>query len=341
MGNWLTNKGAIQMKTIDLSIDQLTALGYDVGEDSDQPGKFLWSRGGDGSDISFDTMEGAIQDASKDALRRGPDEISLCANCEAAHWTDELDEIRDLSQRLAPGGTTPSGQCTHCGALAYPVRNDDPELIAYRVILTDGADTMHQVVFDCKAMDDTQASQKALKAFPAGDIQSILPSGVGHLNKSTIYSPSEGRANGGRGYWNNLLGWVEQDLAKQFTETEKLAMDSLPASRGRDARWVEVDYANEVLRLKTAIEQHLARLRTIAQDPVSIQYTDKIDIEVASEFGDRIIVGRAGWGSTVVNYTDEGLILDVYADGRLDSIHTASIGSDELAAETEEEHHAG
>jgi hypothetical protein len=47
-----------------------------------------------------------------------------CDNCEA-EWADaDLEPIADLSSRIDPGGTVPSGQCPGCGSLCYPALMD-------------------------------------------------------------------------------------------------------------------------------------------------------------------------------------------------------------------------
>src|SRR5437764_868308 len=44
---------------------------------------------------------------------------SVCDNCDSVWSEDELDKIRDLGQRVQPGGVMPSGDCPDCGALCY------------------------------------------------------------------------------------------------------------------------------------------------------------------------------------------------------------------------------
>lgn len=48
------------------------------------------------------------------------DTRSACGNCA---WVGVpkigLEEIRDLNERLDPGGVVPSGECPKCGALCY------------------------------------------------------------------------------------------------------------------------------------------------------------------------------------------------------------------------------
>lgn len=43
-----------------------------------------------------------------------------CDNCNEVFEEGELDEIRKYSERVAPGGTVPSGQCPSCGCLCFP-----------------------------------------------------------------------------------------------------------------------------------------------------------------------------------------------------------------------------
>ena len=82
------------------------------------------------------------------------------------------------------------------------------------------------------------------------------------------------------------------------------------------------------------IQQDIAALRACAIDPMSIQLTDVIDIEIRpSSEDDRVLVGRKDWGYTVVNYTSEGLILDVFPAGVLtDPLVSASLPSTDLEA---------
>ncbi|MBU8840241.1 MULTISPECIES: hypothetical protein [Mycobacteriaceae] len=47
-------------------------------------------------------------------------EQACCDNCGHTCDAAELDPIRDLFERIEPGGTVPSGECPQCGALAYP-----------------------------------------------------------------------------------------------------------------------------------------------------------------------------------------------------------------------------
>ena len=79
------------------------------------------------------------------------------------------------------------------------------------------------------------------------------------------------------------------------------------------------------------IEADIALLRQACNEPISIKLSEKIDIEVrpANE-DDRVLVGRSDWGYTVVNYTTEGLILDVIAEGDIESLHMVNFHGRDL-----------
>lgn len=90
--------------------------------------------------------------------------------------------------------------------------------------------------------------------------------------------------------------------------------------------------AERVALLKSSIENAIAELRTLAVDPVEILCGQQLSIEVwPVSDGNRINVYRDGWGGTEVNYTSEGVIIDVYAggdDGPM--VHTATVFKEDL-----------
>jgi hypothetical protein len=49
------------------------------------------------------------------------DTKSRCQDCGECFVNDELNEIKDIFQRVAPGEPMPSGECPQCGALCQPV----------------------------------------------------------------------------------------------------------------------------------------------------------------------------------------------------------------------------
>ncbi|MEB3022938.1 MULTISPECIES: hypothetical protein [Mycolicibacter] len=47
-----------------------------------------------------------------------------CGNCALILGDEEqMNEIRDLEQRIDPGGVVPAGECPECGALMYVVES--------------------------------------------------------------------------------------------------------------------------------------------------------------------------------------------------------------------------
>ena len=91
-----------------------------------------------------------------------------------------------------------------------------------------------------------------------------------------------------------------------------------------------------VEKLRAQIEADIAYLRTVIDEPVSIKYGARVDFEVRPDNDDdRLLVGRFGWGFTTVNYTSEGLIVDVLGEGSLEPFLTSSIYAEDLEADWE------
>lgn len=87
----------------------------------------------------------------------------------------------------------------------------------------------------------------------------------------------------------------------------------------------------DVQAIVARIEADLVLLRQLSDEPTSIKLSEKIDFEVRpANDDDRVIVGCADRGYTVVNYTSEGLILDVIAEGEIEPTHTASFHASDL-----------
>lgn len=88
---------------------------------------------------------------------------------------------------------------------------------------------------------------------------------------------------------------------------------------------------NERDELVRVISQSIARLRQIADDPVPVPLWGAVDMEVRpQDDDDRVLVGRKDWGFTTVNYTHEGLIVDVVAEGAVGCLHTVCLESSDL-----------
>lgn len=47
-----------------------------------------------------------------------------CDNCLEEWTTDDLLPVKDLAQRVDPGGRMPAGECPDCGCLCYPLEDD-------------------------------------------------------------------------------------------------------------------------------------------------------------------------------------------------------------------------
>ena len=83
--------------------------------------------------------------------------------------------------------------------------------------------------------------------------------------------------------------------------------------------------------IASRIAADISLLRKVCIEPMSIKLSESIDIEVRPKSDDdRVVIGRSGWGYTVVNFTAVGLIMDVYAEGNIQPVHSTSIYSDEL-----------
>lgn len=103
---------------VHLTEEDLNAAGYQIGEDPDQPGMFYFRRDQDGSDISYESKEAAIQAASDDA--KAIYSLSECQNCGKIHSEENLVEIKDYHLRVSPGEPAPTGECPDCGCLCQP-----------------------------------------------------------------------------------------------------------------------------------------------------------------------------------------------------------------------------
>jgi hypothetical protein len=108
-------------------------------------------------------------------------------------------------------------------------------------------------------------------------------------------------------------------------------MSATPAQPSSPAPGYADYSAERRLALIARIEGDLALLRAVCIEPVSLKYTKEIDIEIRpAADDDRLLIGRAGRGYTVVNYTPDGLSLDVLAEHELDPVYSASLTAEDL-----------
>lgn len=84
---------------------------------------------------------------------------------------------------------------------------------------------------------------------------------------------------------------------------------------------------------RRTIEVGIAKLRAQLTEPVTVRYGRAVEIEIRPQSDDdRVLVYADGMGCTTVNYTDEGVILDVHAENPTEPepVHTASIYREDL-----------
>ena len=120
---------------------------------------------------------------------------------------------------------------------------------------------------------------------------------------------------------HHLLGHLPAGKAYRYG-------DHLPAERVGVYGEGVTDEEQDLIRV---ISESIARLREVISEPVSIPWAANLDIEVRPNLDDdRLVIGRKDWGHTVVNYTDEGVIVDVVAQGDTGSAHTACLYAEDL-----------
>lgn len=99
-----------------------------------------------------------------------------------------------------------------------------------------------------------------------------------------------------------------------------------------------VDFANPGQAERVALANaSVAAALAQADDPVSIVVSEEVDVELRGkeEKDHRVLVGRKGWGQTTVNYTHEGLIVDVYSEDDLEPVFSIALPSEDLEASAE------
>lgn len=106
------------------------------------------------------------------------------------------------------------------------------------------------------------------------------------------------------------------------------------AGKGEVAAELEATVQRDPATQQELIEE-ISRLVQVARnqaiEPFSVTVSEKLDVEIwPSALDDRVIVGREGWGYTGVRYTHEGVIVDTFAEGAIDSTQGYAVGCDEL-----------
>lgn len=89
---------------------------------------------------------------------------------------------------------------------------------------------------------------------------------------------------------------------------------------------------NAFEQLRLTVGEQIAQLRSMAEEPFLLPVSGGLDIELRPSNEDqRVSICKRGQGYTCVNYTNEGLILDVFPNEDLEPVHTASIYATDLA----------
>lgn len=93
----------------------------------------------------------------------------------------------------------------------------------------------------------------------------------------------------------------------------------------------------ETLNVKQLVDmadELFAVLRGKAEEPVVVHYSDDITLEVRpNDDDDRVLVSAEGRGDTVLNYTEDGLAIDVYAREELDAVMSTWICNSDLVGD--------
>lgn len=92
-------------------------------------------------------------------------------------------------------------------------------------------------------------------------------------------------------------------------------------------------------QLRAEVEAGLAELMRRADEPMAINYGPNVYMEVCpiKQYGERLAVCHREYGWTSVNYSSEGLILDVFGQHDLESRQSLAFDSAELTQDEEDE----
>jgi hypothetical protein len=86
------------------------------------------------------------------------------------------------------------------------------------------------------------------------------------------------------------------------------------------------------------IQEAIALLRMAEDEAFVIDISDRISIEIhPASHDDRVTVVHRAFGCTTVNYTYEGVIVDVYPEGSGELVHSIAIPAENLEYESPDE----
>lgn len=94
--------------------------------------------------------------------------------------------------------------------------------------------------------------------------------------------------------------------------------------------WTDERRSDKVKSLTKIIQDSLDEIRSISENPIGLTLSKDVELIIPPKCVGSVTIARHNWGQTNINYTHEGLILDVYAEDATESLHTTSIYSEDL-----------
>lgn len=82
------------------------------------------------------------------------------------------------------------------------------------------------------------------------------------------------------------------------------------------------------------IESLINKLRSEKEQPFAIRLSNEIIVELSPfNYDERVVVEHKTMGSTTVNYTEEGVVVDIYDVDAIDPVQSIAIHRDDLELE--------
>lgn len=141
------------------------------------------------------------------------------------------------------------------------------------------------------------------------------------------------------GVWCQAGRWQADDATDQVEgEITHWMPYSIPSPRLGVAAYGE----KPIAQLRAEVEAGLAELLRRADEPLAINYGPNVYLEVCPprQYGERVEVFHREFGWTCVNYTNEGLILDVFGKHDLESLQSYAFDKSELTQDDDEQDEA-
>lgn len=193
-------------------------------------------------------------------------------------------------------------------------------------------------------LDDALA---CVEAAAAGDwMPGIPPRGVKVAWLRTVCETPDGPHDStvlgicdSEGVWCEAGRWQADDALDQIEgEISHWMPYGIPSPRLGVAAYGE----KPIAQLRAEVEAGLAELLRRADEPLAINYGPNVYLEVCPprQYGERVEVFHREFGWTCVNYTNEGLILDVFGKHDLESLQSYAFDKSELTQDDDEQDEA-